>query len=183
MGDAAPQHIGSFAIIRLLHDGPDGSVYLGKHQVRTKNYITIHVYPLPLTTDEAREAFLTRAKSLKKLKHRNIAEVVDYGLLADEANGEQQSPQGYLVMQYVTGKSIREHFPAGQCQKPDEVKRILSPIADALQYAHTMHIQHGARTARPLLAYPPLRIRVPTRIDGFFWTARQCTSTTATFDL
>ena len=144
MGDAAPQHIGSFAIIRLLHDGPDASVYLGKHQVRTKNYITIHVYPLPLTTDEAREAFLTRAKSLKKLKHRNIAEVVDYGLLAGEANGEQQSPQGYLVMQYVTGKSIREHFPAGQCQKPDEVKRILSPIADALQYAHTMHIQHGA---------------------------------------
>src|SRR5579863_7823084 len=81
MGDAVPQQIGPFAIIRQLHDGPQGCIYLGKHPVRTRNYTTIHVYPMPLTTGEAREAFLTRAKSLKKLKHRNIAEVLDYGLL------------------------------------------------------------------------------------------------------
>ncbi|MGH2493489.1 MAG: helicase C-terminal domain-containing protein [Ktedonobacteraceae bacterium] len=139
MGDATPLEIGPFAIIRLLHDGPFESVYLGKQQGRAKNYSTIHVFHTPLATDEEKEAFLARAKSLKKLKHRNIAESLDYGLLP---TAEQPTMQGYLVTQYVSDKSILERFPQGKPVMPDEVKRALSPIADALQYAHASHIYH-----------------------------------------
>lgn len=139
MGDVTPLQIGPFAIIRLLRDGPFESVYLGKQQGRAKNYSTIHVFHTPLATDEDREAFLTRAKSLKKLKHRNIAETLNYGLLP---NNEQPATRGYLVTQYVSEKSILERFPQGQLAMPDEVKRALSPIADALQYAHASHIYH-----------------------------------------
>ena len=65
MGEVTPLHIGSFAIIRLLHDGPFESIYLGKQQGRAKNYSTIHIFHTPLASDEEKEAFLTRAKSLK----------------------------------------------------------------------------------------------------------------------
>ena len=141
MGDVTPLQIGPFAIIRLLHDSPFESVYLGKQQGRAKNYSTVHVFHAALAADEEREAFLARAKALKKLKHRNIAESLDYGLLP---NAEQESTptQGYLVTQYVSERSIREHFPQGKTVKPDEVKRVLSPIADALQYAHASRIYH-----------------------------------------
>ncbi len=139
MGDVTPLQIGPFAIIRLLRDSPFETVYLGKQQGRAKNYSTIHVYHTPLATDEERETFLARAKSLKKLKHRNIAETLDYGLLP---NDEQPATRGYLVTQYVSDKSILECFPQGQPAMPDEVKRALSPIADALQYAHASRIYH-----------------------------------------
>ncbi len=139
MGDVTPLQIGPFAIIRLLRDSPFETVYLGKQQGRAKNYSTIHVFHTPLATDEEREAFLTRAKSLKKLKHRNIAETLDYGLLPKD---EQPATRGYLVTQYVSEKSILERFPQGQPGMPDEVKRALSPIADALQYAHASRIYH-----------------------------------------
>jgi len=139
MGDATPLEIGPFAIIRLLRDGPFESVYLGKQQGRAKNYSAIHVFHTSLATDEEREAFLTRAKSIKKLKHRNIAETLDYGLLP---NDEQPATRGYLVTQYVSEKNILERFPQAQLVMPDEVKRALSPIADALQYAHASRIYH-----------------------------------------
>jgi len=139
MGDVTPLQIGPFAIIRLLRDSPFESVYLGKQQGRAKNYSTIHVFHTPLATDEEREAFLTRAKSLKKLKHRNIAETLDYGLLPDD---KQSATRGYLVTQYISEKNILERFPQGQLGMPDEIKRALSPIADALQYAHASHIYH-----------------------------------------
>src|SRR5205085_11524126 len=84
---------------------------------------------------EAREAFLARAKLLKtKLRHRYIAEVQDFGLLEE---------QGYLAVQYVPGGTILQRFAAGGCYAPDEVKRVLSPIADALHYAHVNNILHG----------------------------------------
>ncbi len=139
MGDVTPLQIGPCAIIRLLYDGKFESIYLGKQQGRAKNYSTIHVFHILLATNEDREAFLARAKSLKKLKHRNIAETLDYGLLP---NDEQPATRGYLVTQYVSEKSILERFPQGQLAMPDEVKRALSPIADALQYAHASHIFH-----------------------------------------
>ncbi|HEU0002013.1 MAG TPA: helicase C-terminal domain-containing protein, partial [Ktedonobacteraceae bacterium] len=139
MGDVTPSEIGPFAIIRLLHDSPLESVYLGKQQGRAKNYSTIHIFHVPLATNEEKENFLAHAKSLKKLKHRNIAESLDFGLLP---GAEQAATRGYLVTQYVSDGSILERFPQGKPVMPDEVKRALSPIADALQYAHASHIYH-----------------------------------------
>ncbi len=132
------QQIGSYVITRLLSESSTGSVYQGR-QPRRKDVI-IKVLNAPLRTPEAREAFLTRAKQLKKLKHRQIAEVQDFGTI--QGSGKQQEC-GYLVMQLVTGKSLRERFPAGTCVEPLEVKQVLSPIADALHYAHVNSVLHN----------------------------------------
>src|SRR5579859_5817203 len=118
MGEVTPPEIGPFTIIRLLRDGPFESIYLGKQQGRAKNYSTIHLFHTPLATDEEKEAILTHAKSLKMLKHRNVGESLDYGLLSEE-----QSPaRGYLVTEYISEKTIFERFPRGELVMPDEVK-------------------------------------------------------------
>ena len=115
------------------------STYLYRHEQR-KKYVVIKFTRAPLETLADKEAFLARAKLLKKLKHRNIIEVQDHSMLQ---MGDSADDYGYLVMQYTQGSCIRERFIEGQCYPPDEVKRVLSPLADALHYAHVMHITHG----------------------------------------
>ncbi len=142
MGEGEPASIGPYSIIRPLDDTALRRTYLGKRQGRAKDYITVHVYHLPLATSELQEAFMMRGKALKKLKHRQIAEIIDYGLLPgdEQASGEAT---GYLVMQFLPGKTLQEQFP-GERYRAEEIKRILSPLADALQYAHSAHIAHGS---------------------------------------
>ncbi len=133
-----PQRIGSYTVTRLLSNGSTSSLYLGKQR---KKDIVIKVFHTPLVTLEAKEAFLLRAKQLKKLKDRQIVELLDAGLVQDVDNNT--GDEGYLVMQYVPGETMRQRVPPGQHIPADEVKRRLSPIASALHYAHVSHILHG----------------------------------------
>src|SRR5712691_5975928 len=136
MANVELQQIGPYTITRLLSEGPTSTLYLARHKQR-KQDVVIKVLLTPLTTVEAKEAFVARAKQLKKLKHRHIIEVQDYGFLPNTSG----SPDcGHLVMQYVAGENISQRIPIGKRMAPDEVKRILSPIADALHYAHINNI-------------------------------------------
>ncbi|HLQ29163.1 MAG TPA: protein kinase, partial [Ktedonobacteraceae bacterium] len=131
------RQIGPNAVTRLLHKSSTCSLYAGTQR---KKDIAIKVFHTSLATPEARQAFLARAKQLKKLKHRHIVDIQDYGLTS---HTDEQEEYGYLVMQYVSGGTLYQRIPVGQRLPVDEVKRILSPIASALHYAHVSNILHG----------------------------------------
>jgi|GEM_PF-7048028 len=137
MREAELPRIGLYTPVRSLGEGATTRTYLYRHEQR-KKYAVIKLTREPLVTLEEKEAFLARAKLLKKLKHRNITEVQDANLLQI---GEDD--YGYLVLQYTEGSTSRERFIPGQLYAPDEVRRALFPLADALQYAHALHITHG----------------------------------------
>lgn len=139
MASVELQQVGSYIITQPLEGGTTSRYYLGRHQQRKRDAI-IKVLLTPLATNEAKEAFLARAKQLKKLKHRHIIEVQDFGLLQNLA-AEQDC--GYLILQYAPGGSISKRINPGQQVPVDEVKQILSPIADALHYAHVNTVIHG----------------------------------------
>ena len=142
MGEAGPQsqYIGPYAIIRLLNEGPTGRTYLGRDERRRKRYVILKVFSISLATSETKAAFLSHAKQLKKLKLSNITELLDFGIISDSVS--QQEP-GYHVIEYVEGSTILKQFVPGKCYAPNEVKPLLSTIADTLQYTHVSHIQHG----------------------------------------
>jgi Rad3-related DNA helicase/serine/threonine protein kinase len=140
MGDAGPQQIGHYAIIRLLSEGSSGRTYLGKNERRRKKYVILKILNLPLATRESKEAYLSHAKQLKKLKRSNITEILDFGVIADS---DSQQDHGYLVTEYVEGDTILKQFAAGKCHTPNEIKPFLFTIAETLQYAHASHIVHG----------------------------------------
>src|SRR6266567_932480 len=131
------QQIGSYTPTSLLSTSSTHSLYLCKQR---KKDVVIKLLRAPLATPEDKEAFLARAKQLKKLKHRNIIEIQDYGLTRAPDQAEEQ---GYLVMQYVPGNTLRQRTEPGSQVLTDEVKRRLSPLADALKYAHVSNIFHG----------------------------------------
>ena len=132
------QRIGAYIVTQLLNKGPTSGLYLGKQR---KKDIAIKVFQTPLVTLEAKEAFLLRAKQLKKLKHRQVVEIHDFGFVQDADNDE--GDLAYLVLQYLPGETLRQHVPPGRRIPADEVKRRLSPIASALHYAHVSGIVHG----------------------------------------
>ncbi len=141
--DAAMAHveleqIGDYSITRLLSTDSSRSIYLGR-QPRRKKEVLIQLLHAPLATAEAREAFITYAQQLRRLKHRTIIEMQKVDIFQD-AGGRDC---GYLVMEYINGETLRQYIPPGSRLAPDEVKRIITPIADALQYAHTLGIVHG----------------------------------------
>ncbi len=140
MGDAGPQQIGHYVIIRLLSEGSSGRTYLGKNERRRKKYVILKILNLPLATRESKEAYLSHAKQLKKLKRSNITEILDFGVIADS---DSQQDHGYLVTEYVEGDTILKQFAAGKCHTPNEIKPFLFTIAETLQYAHASHIVHG----------------------------------------
>ena len=131
------QQIGLYTITSLLHTGSASHLYTGKHR---KKDIAIKVFRTPLFTEEAKEAFLSRAKQLKKLKHRHILDILDFGLTQHFGTSDDY---GFLVMQYAAGETLRQRIAPGKHLTAPEVRPLLSPVATALHYAHVSHIIHG----------------------------------------
>src|ERR1700693_201971 len=155
MGDAGPQRIGHYAIIRLLNEGPISYTYLGKDEQRKKRYVILKVFNIPLSTTAARESFLTHAKQLKKLKRSNITEIQNFGIIVELGD---RPDLGYLVIEYIEDSAILKHFARGKIFAPDVIKPFLSTIADTLQYAHVSHILHGNLHPGNILPGEELRI-------------------------
>ncbi|HJT59655.1 MAG TPA: protein kinase, partial [Ktedonobacteraceae bacterium] len=139
MVEAGLEQIGPYTNIRLLNESSTARTYLGKHRQR-KKYVVLKVFHTPFDTSEARETFLAHAKKLKKLKHRSIAEIQDAGFIMGTDGKEEY---GYHVIQYVLEDEHAQRFAVGEQQKPVEVKRIVSIVADALNYAHQTGILHS----------------------------------------
>src|SRR6266496_4043980 len=140
MPEVELQQLGPYTLTELLRTSSTSTYYRSRQR---KKDLLLKKLNIPLTTTEAKEAFLARAKQVKKLKNRNIVNVVDANFAGDYA---------YLVMDYVEGETFRERIPAGKRIAPDEVKQYLSPIADAIHYAHVNNVMHNNLHPGNLLA-------------------------------
>ena len=75
--------------------------------------------------------FRIEAQKMAQLQHPNIVKVMDYG----EFDGVP-----YLVMGYLQGGSLKAHM--GKPMPCDKAARLLLPVADALEYAHSKGLIH-----------------------------------------
>jgi serine/threonine protein kinase len=132
------QRIGSYTTTRLLKSDSISSLYLSKQR---KKDVVIKVFHAPLITLESKEAFLLRAKQIKKLQRSPDCRASRCWFVQDVDN--IAGVQGYLVMQYVPGETLLPSASLLDSAFADEVKRRLSPIASALHYAHVSTTLHG----------------------------------------
>jgi len=142
MAEVELQQIGPYQVIGLLRVSPTSNFYQGKQR---KKDILIQRLNIPLATPEDKERFLSRAKQLKKLKHRNIVNIL---------NANFDGDHGYLVMEYTASETLGQHFAPGEPIAPDEAKRYLSPTAGALHYAHLSNTLHTNLHPGNLLGEP-----------------------------
>ncbi len=130
MPEVELERIGPYTILDLVSKSSTSSFYLSKYG---KKDVTIKRLNIPLSSSEAKEAFQKRATQLKKLKHRSILDTQKFDFDGDF---------GYLVLERRDGETLRQFFASDKLHAPADIRPILSPVADALHYAHVQNTLH-----------------------------------------
>ena len=121
---------------RIEHEiGRGGmSVVYRAHDLRLGRAVAVKVLPPDLAHDPAVVFRFTReAQTSAQLSHPHIVPIHDVG----ERNG-----MAYFVMALVTGGNLATRLEAHPLRGVDEVRRVLSEVADALAYAHLRGVIH-----------------------------------------
>lgn len=123
------QMLGPYKIVGQLGQGGMATVYKA-HHARLDRYVAVKVMHQAFLQDpNFQSRFEREAQIVARLEHPHIVPVYDYA----ETDG-----QPYLIMKYVEGQTLK-HLLAGGRLTLDQIMQIMTPIADALTYAH----QHG----------------------------------------
>jgi len=123
----------AYELDKEIGRGGMGIVFKAKDR-RLKRTVAVKLLPPELAfRSEIRTRFLREAETAAQLSHPNIVPIY----AVDEKGGLV-----YFVMGFIDGdnlaKRIKDHGP----MPPDDVRRILREVADALAYAHAHKVVH-----------------------------------------
>lgn len=124
--------LGNYRLLRLLGQGGSGDIYLGE-QIYLKTQVAVKMLRTRVG-DEQLSSFLTQARIIAGLEHPHIVRTLD----CDIKNGTP-----FLVMQYIPGGNLRQHFPKGTQAPLTEVLTLAKQAASALDYMHQVGHIHG----------------------------------------
>jgi hypothetical protein len=89
-----------------------------------------------LTTDNDKDLlarFKREATVTRKLRHKNIVTIYDYG---------EQENTPYLVMEYLEGEDLNASLSSGHLSTLFDKTSVMAQVAEGLQYAHHQGIFH-----------------------------------------
>ena len=131
--DLVGNQLGKYEIKAEIGKGGMGIVYLGYDPLLDRQ-VAIKVLAPHLVWEEGFvERFLREARAAARIKHPNIVTIHDVG---------QEEDQFYFVMEYLAGQTLAEYIRERGALPPSEVESILTPVADALDYAHRHELVH-----------------------------------------
>lgn len=123
-----------YEIIDALGSGGMGAVYRAR-RIHLGDEVAIKV--MQASADEraeTRDRFLRESRACAQLRHPNIVGLLDFGF--DERN------KPFMVMELLSGPSLREEIDLEAPMAPARVAEILDSVAAALQLAHDRGITH-----------------------------------------
>lgn len=147
--------IGSFVIIQVLGRGGMGAVYLAQHKAAAHircvfKTILAHLSNNPLMISR----FNTEIEAVGRLKHENIVELKDFGVL----------PHGQMYMQFefIEGTPL-DHFVAqwGGRLSLHRAVYLAFQVCDALDHAHASGVVHRDLKPENLMVVVQDKKRVP----------------------
>jgi predicted Ser/Thr protein kinase len=123
-----------YEIGKVIGRGGMGAVYFGRERSLERD-VAIKVLP-PSAADmspDSRERFRREARTAAQLTHSNIVPLYTFG----EAEG-----MPFFVMGFVRGESLGARLARQGRMEVDEAIRILTQLADALDFAHRKGVVH-----------------------------------------
>jgi serine/threonine-protein kinase len=127
-----PRRFGRYEVQQEIGDGAMGRVFRCLDPLM-KRVVAIKTVKKEYLTRDTRDEYLRRfrreAQAAGRLSHPNIVNVFDVG-------------EDFFVMEYLEGSSLQTILRDRGQLPTEEALRILTPLADALDYAHRSGIVH-----------------------------------------
>ena len=125
---------GKYRIDERLNEGGMGTVYRGTHVLMDKT-VAIKVLRPALAADEKIVARFSReARAASRISHPNALSVTDFG--------EDENGNVFLVMEFLSGKTLRQVIREEGPLPLARVVDITRQVGDALSAAHTQGVVH-----------------------------------------
>ncbi|HVJ95146.1 MAG TPA: protein kinase, partial [Labilithrix sp.] len=125
-----------YRVVRHLATGGMGSVYEVEDVTVEKRYVVKTLHPDLVEREDLALRMSDEAKSLARLQHPNIVDVVTAGVTADA----RRVP--YYVMERLVGQNLRVVLEKTGRLHFSHAYRIAMDVADALDHAHENNIAH-----------------------------------------
>src|SRR5438105_3896423 len=142
-----------YQVLALIGEGGMGRVYLAEHVRMGRKSALKVINPALATTADAISRFNREAANACKINHPNVAQVYDFGEMADGTL--------YLAMEYIDGETLDTVVAREGPLPPLRAAQITKQIADALYAAHHLGIVH-----RDL---KPENVMIARHLDGTDW--------------
>ena len=132
--DGAVTLAGRYRVVCKLGEGGMGSVWLAEDTKLDGRQVAIKMLPVVLVASKrAIQQLKTEAKVAIRLAHPNIATLRAF---------EESNEGPFLVVDYVAGRTLEDALAERGTLPEDEAIRLFTPIAQALDYAHSQKVIH-----------------------------------------
>ena len=125
---------GKYRLDSFLSRGGMGAVFRGTHVMLGRPVAVKMINQDLVTSPEIVRRFQREARAATQFKHPNVVDVYDLG---ETANGTL-----YIVMELVSGASLKESIRTRGPIDPQRTVRILGQVCDGLAQAHRRNIIH-----------------------------------------
>lgn len=124
---------GRYEILEPLAEGGMGCVFRARRR-HLGDEVAIKIIRPDSVGPGARERFMRESRACATLRHPNIVSILDFSV---DAEGRP-----FLVMELLSGPSLRDEIAARGRLEVADVQRIVPPLCAALQLAHRRIIVH-----------------------------------------
>ena len=156
-----------YELLELIGGGGMADVYKAQDKLLDRAVAVKILHQQYANDAEFVEKFRREATAAAKLAHPNIVNIYDVG----EDGGSQ-----YIVMEYVSGPTLKEVIQQKGRLEPIEAVRIAKEIASALESAHRNNLVHCDIKPHNILVMPDGHIKVTD-----FGIARAVSASTMTY--
>jgi serine/threonine-protein kinase len=134
----AGARVGAYAVDSVRARLPHVVIYRAEHVVTGRTAALYVLRPTPEAPSLG--AVRREVASLHRLRHPNVAEMLEHGELEDG--------RPYLVVEWVAGRSLETMLAGGRRLGVDDALAIAEEIAAGLAAAHALGVVHGELYAR-----------------------------------
>lgn len=132
-------HIGPYALYRPIGHGGMGEVWEAEH-ILERQRVAVKLMKAELAASEVyRDAFRKEVHAVARMRHANIVQVYDHGVLTQRVEGIAEPGAAWLAMELLEGAPLHRYRAALEFP---QLAHVLLEVLAALAHSHARGLVH-----------------------------------------